>query len=932
MRASEQEQTAGIGISDVAANFQRIGWGPVVNEPHDLGIDLFVQVRDARRSDRGLLVGVQVKAGKSYFRRRSSGNDPPGWWYYEPNTNHFDDWVTHCLPHLLVLHDVETRTSYWAHTTADSVISTGQGCKILVPETQTIDADHAEDLYAVACLQRATPLLEGTSFSGVRGGVPPGRRLRYALICPRLVAPHPNAGFHNPVDPVEAVALLAQGRFRDLKKHADQHEGVPDPELSPVSEWSWRFVAAFWNWATTGEVIQMGDVFDDAPNKEAKAASGVLLACALRHHERYRDSIDVLSRLLEDDNLGPVDHGWTLVQRARTLADLGDIPQARKDAVTAQQTFRGDHNDVTVSALASAAAWLLFTTARQASPEPSDLQRDFEDLITASDTAVSWWRIATVAWGLSSAESRQFRYWAEHLSQPPDSGTRYLFAAAFNADITSEHNSWRAISALEARQRLMNAATSADQANELNKGLNSLRQSGDHQSFKRAFSRIKQDGPLETVITLLQHVPPLAEWTHTTTDSNFEALAGGGDFLDEHTATELACELADLIEDPLEFAKRLRPSGIVSLFALNAVHSLLPAAKKCAHNRVANLVSTLVGAGQIPRLYLVKTLDQIDFRQVLPTTKETLWARTQQDPEEIGSTLLGWLSDHDYPHAKSKLIDRASRGDHNALRNLCGLATLDSSDAGLLIPWLEKLSQRVISDANCSNSTYGGLEPASSLTSLNLQFPSQARWGRVLDLLANPLVSWQNKRPACWLIAEKADQLPAAVRDTLAANIASIATASTGFFIPNAIGGIGTVLATAIGALGPTEAKRQALTLACGSVAERKDVALLLGLNLCPDLQPLLASQIGDPHPQIRSAAAQAVGRLIRTDPSQVLCTLAEELAKRDGMVVPTHLLIGLSQGDTSLSAIGIEVARTLQNHPSAGIRGFARLQLQGAT
>ena len=932
MRASRQEQTAGIGISDVAANFQRIDWGPVVNEQHDLGIDLFVQVRDARRSDRGLLVGVQVKAGESYFRRRSSENEPAGWWYYEPNTDHFDDWVTHCLPHLLVLHDVETRTSYWAHTTADSVISTGQGCKILVPETQTIDANHAEDLYAVACLQRATPLLEGTAFSGVRGGVPPGRRLRHALICPRLIAPHPNAGFGNPVDPVEAVALLAQGRFRDLKKHADQHEGVPDPEHSPVSEWTWGFVAAFWMWATTGDVVQLRDAFNDAPNKEAKAASGVLLACALRHHEQYKDSLDVLSRLLGGDDLRPVDHGWILVQRARTLADLGDIPQARKDAVTAQQAFQGDQDDVTVSALASAAAWLLFTTAGQASREPSDLQKDFEDLITASDTAVSWWRIAAVSWGLSSAESRQFKYWAEHLSQPPDSGTRYLFAAAFNADITSEHNSWRAVSALAARQRLMNAETSDDQVKELDEGLRALRQSGDHQSFKRAFSRIKQDGPLEAVISVVLQVPPLTEWTHTTADSNFEALAGGGEFLEEDTATELVCDLADLIEDPLEFAERLRPSGVVSFFALNAVHGLLPAAKKCAHDRVATLISTLVGAGQIPHLYLVETLNRLDFRQVLPTTKEPLWARTQQDVEEIRSTLLGWLSDHNYSHAKSHLIDRASRGDHYALRNLSSLATLNSSDAGLLIPWLEDLAQRVISDGHRGNSTYGELEPVSHLTSLNLQFPSQARWGKVLDLLSDPLVSWHNKRPACWLMAEKADQLPADVRDTLAANIESITTASTGFFVPNAIGGIGTVLATAIGALSPTEAKRQALRLACGSVEERRDVALLLGLNLCPDLQPLLVSQISDPHPHIRSAAARAVGRLIATHASQVLCTLGEELAKRNGMLVPTHLLIGLSQGDTPLSSTGLEVARTLQGHPSAGIRGFARRQLQGPT
>jgi Domain of unknown function (DUF4365) len=79
-----------------------------VNAQHDLGTDLFAQARDARRFDRGLFVGVQVKAGPSYFAQPAHTEDGSllGWWYYEEDAGHFDDWVTHGLPHLLVLHDL----------------------------------------------------------------------------------------------------------------------------------------------------------------------------------------------------------------------------------------------------------------------------------------------------------------------------------------------------------------------------------------------------------------------------------------------------------------------------------------------------------------------------------------------------------------------------------------------------------------------------------------------------------------------------------------------------------------------------------------------------------------------------------------------------------------------------------------------------------
>jgi len=100
--------------------------------------------------------------------------------------------------------------------TKEAVVSTGKGAKILVPRHQTIDAQHVDLLFAAAASQRVVPAFEGAALSFGNDNVPRARQLRYALVVPRLVAPHPYRQIDIPIGPVEAVAMLAQGRFRAL--------------------------------------------------------------------------------------------------------------------------------------------------------------------------------------------------------------------------------------------------------------------------------------------------------------------------------------------------------------------------------------------------------------------------------------------------------------------------------------------------------------------------------------------------------------------------------------------------------------------------------------------------------------------------------------------------------------------------------------------
>ena len=170
MRATSQGQTGGAGASEVTAAFERVGWGVSENSRHDLGTDLFLMARDERLFDLGQLVGAQVKTGDSYFSEPVHEPDGGllGWWFRDENGDHMDAWLSHGVPHLIVLHDLNTRVSYWAHITTDVVESTGKGAKVLVPKVNTVDEGHRNALLSVCGHTTSQDRLGGQRVDGSR--------------------------------------------------------------------------------------------------------------------------------------------------------------------------------------------------------------------------------------------------------------------------------------------------------------------------------------------------------------------------------------------------------------------------------------------------------------------------------------------------------------------------------------------------------------------------------------------------------------------------------------------------------------------------------------------------------------------------------------------------------------------------------------------
>jgi hypothetical protein len=925
VRATEQEQTGGAGVSEVMGKFERIGWGPVRNEAHDLGTDLLVQARDSRRFDRGLIVGAQVKAGPTWFddEERDRNGAVAGWWYYESGAAHFDDWVSHCLPHLLILHNLEKDVSYWVHVTPNRVKTTGKGSKILVPSDQTLDREHLNDLLSVAAQQKAAPAVEGTAFGASADEIGPARRIRYALIAPRLVAPHPNVGFERPITPEEAVALIAQGRLPDLLSFAEKHAEVPHPEEEvPSGDWGWSFVRALWLWATSDEIAPLQAACESGPDTFSQAASAVVLACALLRLEHHDEAIVLLDQLIGRDEVGPVDQAWLLVQRARVRADIGDVKGARADAADAQRYLVGDADDVTGSSLGAAAAWQLFSTA--------DLgQGKLDEVITASDTVVSWWRSQKISLALQEGSMRVFRAWAQdrsHRWSRGDPESLNLFAAELNAHVTGEHGAWRAISALGARHRLMAAAS--DDPSSLAEGLDALRRSGDAKSVELAATHLWQLGPANAVADALKKIPAPGFWTHTTAKANFDLWKVAGDLVDPDRATGAALWCLELLRgDSKQFLERVRPAFIVKLSAADALGSLLVASGPEAQEAAAQMLADLREVPDVLAPSLAELAGELDLDSVSLKALGGLREFGTKDHGQVGSAVLAALADHGDEWARSEVVARVSAGELEALAAMGSITVLKRAGAEGLISKFEYMVRSTIEEAKRGVYSFGAFDAAYGLALFNLWFPSIARWDALLTLLGDRRIAAHHKRGACETMIACADRLPTRVRTTLAPVIEALKeTKSQGMPSGREMGGLPVSLAVAIGVLKGSKANGAAAQLGKGSIQERRDLAELLGRGWCKPMRPLLASLAADEHVGVRVAAAHWIGWLAVKDPKDELAAaLAESLSEDRGVMVPRALISGIGQEGRNTPAQFRALVNRLLYHPAAAVRRSAQ-------
>lgn len=930
MRAPPQEPTATAGQSLVTSQFERMGWGVIPNAYHDLGTDLVLMPRDRELLDLAIFMGAQVKTSVNadratkYFREpvHDADGEVTGWWFRESTRDHFEYWLK-SDPHLIVLVDLEQSKSYWEHVSETTVIWTGKGAKIFVPRQNTADDDHFDELTSVATSGPRGPNWEGSAWTEVISA-PEVARLRYALITPRLIAPHPNSS-PNSIEPEQAVAMLVQCRFSELDDRRKLAELMPEKSSSPYisseqagksSNIIWRFYAALHTYITSGHLDAFRALIKRNTKAHILAAITVAYVAILIENGRPQEGLACLDKVARfHRRFSLVDEAWLEMQRARCLLELGQEDLARQISIGLQILPKAARADPTALAIAASAAIQIFTTAPWFSGELSSA-------IKRTDTAAAWWRSQVVAWGLGEMLERSFATWTAQDEAPFSLDRKvigHLRSASLLSGFAGDHGGWRQSFGQVGAYGLLAMARNSD-VKTVATLLSDLRLSGHDDELWEAARRLVSDGPAYAVKQASAQVD-LDNSTATTSLCDIRLLTAAGDVLDQDRADAVAKWALKTIRNPGPFGRRVRPSYSVEKYVLNMLSEVMPACSKATRRQAIHHLLRLPPVTDVAlATYYAPVVAAIDRGDWTPKTLHDLALRSGDD-RPLAAEIDRTLAEHD-PAVRRRLIDRASRGSAQALASLGDVTKLPPRVIRAQIDEsVSKIRAEIFGARHRAWAEPGAHAYAANLAIINIWHPEFADWDPIVELLEEPQAKPNHCGTVVDIIGNLADRIDGDTKMRLVRILEDVRSRPP--FPPWAQQHQVLVRRTmaAIDALSPSEVSQENLwQLMAGGPGERKTLARIVGRRSDPSNFDLLAFIAHDRHPTVRSEAALWLCRwLLSSIQEDRLPPLLLRLIDDPGTQVPLVIANELGAGaDIQVTQPALE---NLRSHLSSAVR-----------
>lgn len=917
--ASATGQKGSIGETFVKGVFEEMQWGPVPVSEHDTGSDFFVQVRDEALTELGLILGVQVKNEKEYFTGNTRDRaKAAGGWEYKAKQEDTEYWIDHAIPHVLVLYDQQNKAAYWGHVTREAVRWTRKGARIRVPCENSLDLSKREQLLSIAAESRRSIAWSPTGWKGV-AAMPPARRLRTALLAPRVAAAR---GTNGTTLPETALARVMLGKFPDRPRRPKQD--LPSDEEQREGPFAWKVHRALLSYLNTGELDALSALGTSASEGYERIALLAMRAAVEFERGDPRAALTILDQANDADLVDPVDRAWLDAHRSRCLLELGDVEAARELALQVAATGLLHAHDHGAVALRAAVLSNLLTTV-YSPPE------DVALAMTAADSPPVWWRDQHRAWALTEVLDYSYRKWADRGVSGGRTDTDAwdrLRGVTLSAGMNADHRAWRVAASELARYELISGPL--DDHDRVAMCLDDLRNCGEKEAVSLAVNRLLLEGPLEPLRSLTQRSDAAAS-TRTNLTSTLEVFKGALDVLDD-TALEshvgwvlqqlrhpdempttdqpFSWIAKDYLLPTLQDAYRLLAADTQALIRRHLV-TVPPVEDQLLAEKYAVLVRSLPHDAWTEEE--IRTIQSRAFQTPTSSTGETTPFGDHLSLGRAFNAVLAHAGDAERLGALYALL---AEGNWHVLEDLGELGAIPDEVVRPLVPHLirdlDERADQAVKGIFRLPAIYSG----EVLLIINCTHPSLAQWDPIQRVLEDG-GEWDQAKLARRL-SDQGDRIDQDIIERLRPALVKIADERKGnrFFDPKSDE------AARIALLELTTRSDDPANLHAALAAGpfgRKAVAHAVGRRRGTSDLSLLAALATDSDYSVRAAAAGAAATWQQYDPHPTVQVLLDALLQEGGYANAYATMRAIKHKQHNQVLHGI--LTNLSNHPSARIR-----------
>lgn len=690
--------------------------------------DLLVFVRDQQHFDLGGFIKVQVKNRPSLTENPSTDNGRVGWWVRD--FAYHDD----PFPRLLVLFDENSEEAYWVHVTKDKVLGTGQEQKIFFPKENIINKESVDSLVAVAFGKSPQP--------AELPGVPDADRLRYALLAPQLIVPHPYLPLRT-LSSAEAIALLSLAQMLMLKGTMEYK--ITGALRSHHDDPSWKLYSALFKWIDKRQTDAILSFSSANVEANVAAAAEVIKATVLFEEHLPQRACEILKdALAARDDYNPVDLAWLQVHLARNLIEIGEFDEAWDLALEASLIGRREYQDPTARYVAGVAMEFVFQlndlTGRQ------EAENLFRTIMKYSPDSSSWLRTQILAGGLTDFIEKNYPQWRDAeiiFGKEYDNTILKAHSTSLITGFAADANAWRHAAAAFACYCLLSAAST----DELVYALNILRIAGAQDELELATSRFLHFGPTEPLTRIMNELS-LEDATKSSLPCDFALVGNCVALLDTSAADNHALWLLKELKNP----SKTYVFGISRWYENEIIQLLAKIYGACSSEVMAKIQDYLITIPGIQDLELaasyaelIKSIIVDDLNQGKEWDNEKLQklvTRGKIDNELLKGTIEQLRAVHDTNY--DRLFGKIRIGDLNALASWQDFDNLPDGIVQRAVLHLANLVDHIIATA-ASGTLPGSYSRSYShlsiLVHLNISHPHCANWRPCLRMFNNRVSS-----------------------------------------------------------------------------------------------------------------------------------------------------------------------------------------------